>query len=102
MTNYKDFTIVSGRGGLATQEDVFLQHKLITEIGLKLDALVEKKALPEDTQDMIPELLSHFKFQPECREQFQHRLVHGLYQAFLYHSKEIDNLRQIEFDDLEP
>ena len=101
MTQYKDFSIVSGRGGLAAQEDVRLQYKLIKEIGEKLDQLAEKKAAPEQTQEMIPDLLSYFKSQLEYRDQFHHRLTHGLYQAYLYRSKLADNLGQIESDEID-
>jgi glyoxylase-like metal-dependent hydrolase (beta-lactamase superfamily II) len=101
MTTYKDYTIISGRGGIALQEDVHSQHKMITEIGEKLDRLAEMKSSPEDTLTLIPGLLSHYKIQPEFREQYRHRLAHGLYQAYLYRAKLADSLGAVEIEELD-
>lgn len=101
MTTYKDYTIISGRGGLATQDDVKFQHKFIKEVKDKLDRLAEKKATPEETQLLIPGLLGQFKVQSENRDLYRHRLSNGLFQAYLYRSKLVDSLGQIEIDELE-
>lgn len=101
MTNFQDYTIISGRGGIASQEDVRFQHKLISEVSEKLDRLSDKKALVEDTQILANSLLYHFRNQPEFLEQYRHRLIHGLYQIYLYRSKLADNLGQMDIDELD-
>ncbi len=101
MTQFQDYTIISGRGGLATLEDVHSQHALMVDIREELDRLAEKKASPEEAQDLAAGLLSHYKGQPEFREQFRNRLTYGLYQAYLYHSKLADRLGQMDIDNLE-
>lgn len=101
MTNFKDFSIVSGRGGLATQEDIRKQYKLIVDIKEKLGYLADRKASPDETQDLVSGLLTHYKAYPEYREQFRRRLAYGLYQAYLYRSKIADSLGQLDLDELE-
>ena len=89
-STFQDYTIISGRGGIATAADVRFQQKFIRDVKEKLDFLAEKKATPDEVQALVPGLLAKFKVQPELRDLYKLRLVHGLYQAYLSRSKLTD------------
>ncbi len=53
IKNYSDYTIVSGRGGLAQIEDVRNQRKMLKDILHTMEQLATKNAAPEATQEMV-------------------------------------------------
>lgn len=90
LADYKDYTIVSGRGGPVAQGDIRTQRILLKKVEEKLGKMVSAKAMPDDTERLIPGLLSKFKFPSEQRLTYMQRLRYGLNQYFVrqYHAND--------------
>lgn len=97
-TQYWDYSIVCGRGGLAKASDVRMLQEFIRETMQKLDHLAEKKAVPEELELLLPELLLKYKPAVEKQEHYSERLTYGIYHAYLRRSKIADALSQLEID----
>jgi glyoxylase-like metal-dependent hydrolase (beta-lactamase superfamily II) len=80
--SYANYRIISGRGGLASTEDVRTLRKLLKDISHKMEQLAERNAAPEATQELIPLLLSNYTFPPQMQELYTARLRYGLYHCF--------------------
>jgi glyoxylase-like metal-dependent hydrolase (beta-lactamase superfamily II) len=89
-SSFKDFSIVSGRGGLVELQDVREQRKYLKKILRGLQRLAEKNAPTEDTEDLIPKLLDFPDLSPDRRDQFLQRLRHGLYHYYTRHYRPLD------------
>lgn len=79
---YVNYRIVSGRGGLASVEDIRKLRKLLKDMSNKMEQLANKNAAPEATQELIPWLLSHYSYPPQMQELYTARLRYGLYHCF--------------------
>lgn len=88
LAEYSEYTIVSGRGGPVALKAVRTQISFLKTVEEKLGKLIVTKTLPEDTEKLIPGLLSKFKFASEQRLTYAQRLRFGLQQYFIrqYHS----------------
>ena len=82
---YQGYTIVSGRGGVCASSTVEKQRQIIADIHEKLKALSEKDAAVEETEALIPQLLSSLRFLVSEKELFTQRLRHGLKEYYLRH-----------------
>ena len=83
LDTYRDYVIVSGRGGTASNEDVHELRKFIRNVARRLELRAKKGAMPDVTEKMVPSLLSKFKFPRINFEAYENRLQHGLYQCYL-------------------
>jgi len=90
LKDYRDFQIISGRGGLVTVEAVQFQKNLLTNILRGLDKLARRKAAPEETETLVPSLLSELGFTSHTEEQYMLRLRHGLYQYYARRHRPIE------------
>lgn len=79
---YQGYTLVSGRGGPVSVKDVHAQRELLEEIDSRLSALGTHGAPPEETEKLIPSLLSRFKSVSARRDLFENRLRYGLYRYY--------------------
>ncbi|HSF81188.1 MAG TPA: MBL fold metallo-hydrolase [Anaerolineales bacterium] len=84
-TKYRNYLIISGRGGLVTQEDVREQQRYLKVILRGLERLAKRSDSPESTESLIPKLLSGLEIATDQDEQFNQRLRAGLYQYFIRH-----------------
>lgn len=82
---YRDYTIVSGRGGIVTIGDVNTQQRHLKNILKGLEKLAKRNAAPENIENLIPGLLADLDFAPELKEQYIQRYRHGLYQYYTRH-----------------
>jgi cyclase len=82
MSNYREYSVISGRGGIITQESVKAQQKHLRGILRGLDRLVRRNAPTSDVEHLIPNLLSHLEFPNELHDQYYQRYRHGLYQYY--------------------
>ena len=82
MSNYREYRVISGRGGIITQESVKAQQKHLKRILRSLDRLVRRNAPTSDVEHLIPNLLSHLEFPNELHDQYYQRYRHGLYQYY--------------------
>jgi glyoxylase-like metal-dependent hydrolase (beta-lactamase superfamily II) len=82
---YRDYLLVSGRGGLLAQQQVRAQIALLEKIYQQVEDLARHNASPEETARLVPGLLSGLRFPPDRAAQYAQRLRYGLYQYFVRH-----------------
>lgn len=75
---FKDYTIISGRGGLADLDQVREQKKLIQYINKRLKAIAKREAKPEATDSVAKKVIKDLSFPREKHDQYYERLVYGL------------------------
>ena len=80
--SYKNYIVISGRGGPVTREQIRSQAALLKKAARQIERLAAKNALPEKTEDMIPGLLSNLSYPAELQEKYTQRLRAGLYQYY--------------------
>jgi glyoxylase-like metal-dependent hydrolase (beta-lactamase superfamily II) len=100
-SSFKDFMIVSGRGGPTTIQVVKDQHRYLKNVIKGLEQLAKRNASPEATEAMVPALLSELEFQADRQEQYMQRLRSGLYQYYARHYRPSSSVEHIRFDDNE-
>jgi glyoxylase-like metal-dependent hydrolase (beta-lactamase superfamily II) len=96
---YKDFTIVAGRGGLASTETI---RSMIT--GLKntikgLERLSKKRSPPEETEKLIESLMDDFNVPSNMRDRHYLRLQYGLFQNYARRYRPSNSLETITSDE---
>ena len=83
--DFKGFTIVSGRGGVVTQQVVKTQADFLKKTLDKVEKLGGKKAAPDATDKLADILLKEFKAPAARHKQYLHRLRHGLNHYYIRH-----------------
>jgi glyoxylase-like metal-dependent hydrolase (beta-lactamase superfamily II) len=101
IKTYPSFTIVSGRGGLASMEDIRGLRKVLKDILQSVERLAAKKAPPEATQDMVTPLLANYSFATKLRDQYATRLTYGLHQCFARRYRPTNVIGQPEVEEEE-
>jgi cyclase len=81
-SNYREYRVISGRGGIIHQESVKAQQKHLKNILKGLDRLVKRNAPTSDVEHLIPNLLSDLDFPKELQDQYYQRYRHGLFQYY--------------------
>lgn len=82
IKSYRDYKIISGRGGLITLDDVRAQQKHLKKVLRGLERLARRSAAPEMTESLISKLLSDFSFATKHEASYSNRYKHGLYQYY--------------------
>jgi len=78
-SDYKGYTIVSGRGGVVTPVVIKSQFDFLKHIYDKLDKITTKKPNPAVIEKLVISLMVYFKKSPAARQkQFAQRLRYGL------------------------
>jgi glyoxylase-like metal-dependent hydrolase (beta-lactamase superfamily II) len=85
IAKYKNFTIVSGRGGLVPYALVQSQREQIKKIHTKLEALAQKGASPDAVESLVQPLMSGIKPSVDRQKQYIHRLSYGLRHYYVRH-----------------
>jgi glyoxylase-like metal-dependent hydrolase (beta-lactamase superfamily II) len=96
---YKDYTIISGRGGMVTLDAVRLQQKYLKNIHKSLERLAKRNAAPEATENLVNALLSDMDFPEKRREQYLQRLRSGLYQYYTRYYRQDGSIETIDFEE---
>lgn len=81
-SSYRDYTVISGRGGQIGPDAVKAQQRHLKSILKGLDRLVKRNAPAADVEHLIPNLLSDLSFPIELHEQYYQRYRHGLFQYY--------------------
>ncbi|HJW90161.1 MAG TPA: MBL fold metallo-hydrolase [Anaerolineales bacterium] len=84
LSNYKDYLLISGRGGPVASEAVHTQLKQLRNILKGLEKLAKRNAPPELTEGLILSLIDDMDLPPKQREHYTQRLRHGL---FFYYAR---------------
>lgn len=82
---YADHTLIGGRDGQITMEDVRVHRRFLEIVDERLHAMSEKKAPVQETEKLVPDLLREYKIAPGKMVQCTHRLRWGLYQFYARH-----------------
>lgn len=80
--SYRDYKIISGRGGLITIDDVRAHQKHLKKILRGLERLARRNAAPESIEGLISRLLSDHSFPTKYKGLYTSRYRHGLYQYY--------------------
>jgi len=80
--DYKDYIIISGRGGIVTAGEVHRQAKLLRSLSRRLERLYAKDASPVATEKLIPSILKRYTFPKELKKKYYGRLQYGLNQYY--------------------
>lgn len=75
---YRDYTIISGRSGIITIDDVREQRKLLTSIQGRLETLAKRNGKLEDIQKLVAPLLKKISFPENQGTFYAQRLSYGL------------------------
>ncbi|MEW6717683.1 MAG: hypothetical protein AB1345_09295 [Chloroflexota bacterium] len=82
LKSFSDYTVISGRGGLAAREVILSQQRFLKELQRRLDHLGRRKAPPEALEKLIPTLLSKFNFPGKYQDLYTNRIHSGLTQYY--------------------
>jgi glyoxylase-like metal-dependent hydrolase (beta-lactamase superfamily II) len=82
---YREYLIVSGRGGLAAQQQVRRQLTYLQKVQHLVENLAKANGSPEDTARFVPELMENFDAPPPRLAMYEQRLRYGLRQYFIRH-----------------
>ena len=93
-SSYKQYTIISGRGGTDGKESLRSQLNLLKKILGGMERLAKKDAPPEMTEGLIKDLISGMSLPPERRKHYIQRLRHGLYYYYTQHYQALDSIQQ--------
>mgnify|MGYP000858752044 FL=1 len=88
---YKDYTIVSGRGGLVDHGVVREQGKFLEKVEHQLARLAEKKGQPAEIEKAAHGLVKNFEGETGRMEHYLLRLTWGLTQ-YLKHHPDLDGI----------
>lgn len=82
---YRDWTIISGRGGPVNADTVRAQKDYIDSLMTKLEKLAQKKSGPEALENLIVPLLNPFKISSGLQGKYTRRLRYGLSHYYSRH-----------------
>ena len=82
MTSYRDYMIISGRGGPAVGGNVRSLHRFLKNVSKGIDRLAKRNAAPEATEDLIPSLIADQSYPADRQEKYRQRLRYGLFQYY--------------------
>jgi glyoxylase-like metal-dependent hydrolase (beta-lactamase superfamily II) len=82
---YKNFTIVSSRGGVVTGQMVRSQADMLKRVHDRVEKLGSKKATPAAIDKLAEQLLKDFKAPAARQKQYAHRLRYGLNHYYVRH-----------------
>jgi glyoxylase-like metal-dependent hydrolase (beta-lactamase superfamily II) len=99
LTSYRDFTVISGRGGLVDRKIIQAQKRIIKSVLRGMEKSALNNSPPEALEKMALPLLKRIKYPKEWHERYKQRLRYGLYHCYInsYQPKgqlEIPNLKE--------
>lgn len=79
---YKEYTLISGRGGPIEIDQVKELKKTFRKIHRRVDKLASRKAAVEDVAELADKYMDEFSFEKRDRDFFLQRLQQGLSQYY--------------------
>ena len=80
---FRDYTIISGRGGPVTMDNIKELKKSFRKIHRRIDKLANRRAAVEDVSALADKFMDEFTFLKRDRDFFLQRLKYGLSQYYL-------------------
>ncbi len=84
-STYRNWVVVSGRGGVVTAEAIKAQKEYLEHVFSKIEKLAQKKAAPESLESLINPLLNSFKVSAGKHQKYAQRLRYGLFHYYARH-----------------
>jgi glyoxylase-like metal-dependent hydrolase (beta-lactamase superfamily II) len=85
-TKYRDYILISSRGGIINQEEVREQATFLKHVQGQLEKLAQNKSDPSIVETLIPELMKGFNPRNQKEDDFfRSRLLWGLQQLYSNH-----------------
>jgi glyoxylase-like metal-dependent hydrolase (beta-lactamase superfamily II) len=94
QSSYRDYTIISGRGGSKGKKGIQSQLNILKQILRGLENLSKKDAPPEMTEGLISDLISGMSLPANRRKHYIQRLRHGLYYYYSQHFQSLESLER--------
>jgi glyoxylase-like metal-dependent hydrolase (beta-lactamase superfamily II) len=82
---YRDYLLVSGRGGLIAQQQIRDQVTFLSVVSANIQRLAERGASPEEAAALAPVLVKRFQSGSALESQYEQRLKYGLKQYYIRH-----------------
>jgi len=80
---YRDWVLVSGRGGLVNSDHIHAQASFLKQAQSKIEKLSTKKASLEALDSLANSLLGEFKVPASRQSKYLRRLRYGIYQYYV-------------------
>lgn len=93
---FKDYSIVSGRGGLVDVKDIRVQIRFLKSVVDGFEKLNKKDSAPEATESLVNPLLKPFTLDNDLRERYAQRLRYGLIQCYTRRYKSASEIGEAE------
>jgi glyoxylase-like metal-dependent hydrolase (beta-lactamase superfamily II) len=84
-SDYRDFLVVSGRGGLVPVEQIRRQRQYLLDLDEAVEELAKRKALPEQTEGLVARFLKEFDLSGGREAIYAQRLRWGLMKYYTRH-----------------
>jgi glyoxylase-like metal-dependent hydrolase (beta-lactamase superfamily II) len=94
QASYKDYNIISGRGGPVPFSAVRAQKEHLKNILKQLEKIARRNPPADATESLIPTLLADLSFPEAMEEQYVQRLRHGLAQYYARHYRPTESIAQ--------
>jgi len=88
---YRDFTVVSGRGGVVTEAVIKSQVAFLKDVLKRIEKISKKKHSADLVDGLAQPLLSHFKAPATRQKQYVQRLRYGLKHYYARHYQTNDS-----------
>ncbi|MFN8386933.1 MAG: hypothetical protein U0X92_10995 [Anaerolineales bacterium] len=85
QSEYKGFTVVSGRGGVVTSQIVKHQADVLKRMRDKLDKLGKKRSAVASADKLAEQMLKDFKAPAARQKQYTQRLRYGIHHYYVRH-----------------
>jgi glyoxylase-like metal-dependent hydrolase (beta-lactamase superfamily II) len=82
MTEYKNYTIVSGRGGVVPYATVQAQFDQLAKIHDDLESLAKRQSGPDAVESLVGPIITALKAPSHRQKQYAQRLAYGLRQCY--------------------
>lgn len=85
MAQYRNFIVVSGRGGVVSDAEIQAQYDRLSRIYNELESLSQRGAGLDAVETLVAPFLSELNIPPQRQKQYAQRLSYGLRQYYSRH-----------------
>ncbi|MEX2161196.1 MAG: MBL fold metallo-hydrolase [Anaerolineales bacterium] len=82
---YRDFTVIAGRGGKAERKDLASLRRLLMDVEKRLKRLARKKSASTEIEKLAAKLAKKYKASAKRQAFYMQRLRHGMQSYFARH-----------------
>ncbi len=93
-TSFRDYLIISGRGGAVPIEAIRNQYLTLKNVLKGMEKFAKHNNSSDITESLIPDILSGLSFSQHLEEQYAQRLRHGLSQYYMRRYRPLDVANQ--------